>query len=305
MLVPPPIWVDRTYGLLSVVQARFDTADQHWRNGVTYQTLCGAGGSTNDDFCVTGSAPRMSRNMTTPLRGATPFTVFTEVDCSPVGYTEAELEARAVDALTRIESLQVERSFWTGSVNPTGGTSSDTTIAYPHLAANAQVNDPASTIQTIVLQTAATTVTGSTVVDIVEGINLLETAMGNCYNGQPVLHVPMSLAEQGFRAGVFKVNGNHLETQAGKSLVALGAGYTGSAPDGSYTPGASWVYATGQVFAYRSAVEAWNLKQSMNRSTNTTLMQAQRTYVLGFECCHFGVPISLGGIVTGIVGAPN
>lgn len=311
-LVAPPTWVDRTYGLLSVVQPRFEpvnpdgTPYTHWRNGVTYQTLCGVGGSTNDDFCVTGSAPSKARNMTTPLRGATPFVAMAEVDCAPIGYSVAEQESRALDALTRTESLQVERSFWTGSVSATGAPSSDFTIVYPHLAANAQVLDPASTIQQIILQTAAVTVTGNTVVDIVEGINLLETAMANCYNGQPVIHVPFSLAEQLFRANVVRINGQHLETNGGRSLVALGAGYTGSAPDGSQTPGAAWIYATGQVFAYRSAAQlVAPLGQSINRATNLVKMIAERTYVLGFECCHFGVPISVGGIVTGIVGSPS
>lgn len=303
-LVAPPLFVDRSYGLLSVVQARFEPQDPHWANGVTYQTLCGIGGSTLDDFCITGNAPSKSRNMTTPVRGATPFTVFTEVDCAPIGYTPEELTSRTIDALTRIEPWQVEFSFWTGSVSPTGSSGQPTNTAYPHLAANAQVLDQTGA-QSIILQTAAATVTGSTVVDIVEGIGLLEAAMGNCYDGQPVIHVPMILAEQGFRAGVFKVNGQHLETNGGKSLVALGAGYPGTAPDGSITPGASWLYATGQVFAYRGPIQSFALRESLNRSTNQTKMIAERTYVLGWDCCHFGVAVSNGGIVTGQVGSPT
>ena len=302
-LVPPPQFVARNFGLLSVVQPRYDEPDQHWQNGVTYQNLCGIGGSTFDDYCVTGSAPSKVANMTTPLRGATPFVVFAEVDCPPVGYSEAEIEARVADALGRVEPWQVERSFWTGGINVTGGPSGAATTAFPHLAANAQVLDPA-TVQAIILQPAAVSVTGSTVVDIVEGIGMLEQAMGTCYDGQPVIHVPLQLAEQGFRAGIFKTNGNHVETQAG-SLVALGAGYTGSGPDGTSIAGALWIYATGQVFAYRSSVLRFRLRDSIDRNENQTKMIAERTYVLGWDCCLLAVPVSEGGIVTGIVGAPN
>lgn len=303
-LVLPPTFSARQYGLLSVVQARFDESDQHWQNGVTYQSLCGIGGTTYNDFCVTGNpAPRKSANMTTPLRGATPFTAIGRVDCSPQGYSQDERMALAFAALTNTEAWQVERTFWTGSINITGGPPGVTTTVYPHLAANAAVFD-STTTQSILLQSAAVPVTGTTVVDIVEGIGYLEQAMATCYNGQPVLHVPIQLIEQGFRAGIFKVNAGHIETMHG-SLIAAGGGYTGSGPDGTSIPGALWVYATGQIFAYRSSAFEPSFRESFDRSTNTVQAFAERTYVLGWDCCHFAVPVSQGGIVTGAVGAPN
>ena len=56
-LVDPPTFSDRNYGLLSVVQARYDVADQHWRNGVTWDDLCGVGLTTYSPYCVSGSVP--------------------------------------------------------------------------------------------------------------------------------------------------------------------------------------------------------------------------------------------------------
>ncbi len=290
-LVPPPTFVDRNFGLLSVVEPRFDELDEHWRNGVTWQGLCGIGFTTFDDFCVTGAPPK-TPNFSTPLRGATPFTPFAEVDCAPIGYDQAFQEARAADALTRSESWQVENAFWTGTVAASGNK------AFPHLAASSSVIDT-SFLPNVTLQCAATTVTGSTVLDVVEAIGRLESALGTCLNGQGVLHVPLILGEQLFRAGVVKVDGPQIKTQAG-NLVALGAGYPGTGPDGTSIPNAVWVYITGPVFAYRSPVISFKFRDSFNRSENTAQMIAERTYVLGFDCCClYAVPVSVGGIVTG------
>lgn len=301
-LVSPPAFVDRNFGLLSVVQPRYDDPDGPWRNGVTYTTLCGIGGSTND-YCVTGAPPLKVPNLTTPTRGATAFTPFAEVDCPPVGYDEQEHRARAADALTRTESWQVERAFWTGGVNITGGPPATSNIVYPHLAASAPVVQGINGFG-VTMQTAAVLVTGGVVLDIVEAVGYLEAALGNCNNGQGVIHVPMVLAEQGFRANVFKVDGPQVKTQAG-NLVALGAGYPGTGPDGQFVPNAVYVYATGQVFAYRSGIFQPDFRSSVNRLENTVKSIAERTYVLGWDCCHFAALVSVGGIVTGLPLAPG
>jgi hypothetical protein len=292
-LVAPPTFVDRNFGLLSVVQPRYDEPDAHWRNGVTWQGLCGLAGVTYDPFCIEPDPASKAANVTTPVRGAQPFTPFAEVDCSPVGYTQEEERARAVDALTRSESYQVENVFWTGTA---GG---DANAVYPHLAANSAVLD-SGVLPTITLQCAAVSVTGSVVEDVVEGFGRLEAALGSCYNGQGVLHVPLILGEQLFRAGIVKIEGSQIKTQAGGNLVALGAGYPGTGPDGTVISNAVWVYITGPVFAYRSAPETFNFRESFDRSENTLKTIVERTYVLGFDCCClYAAPLSVGGIVTG------
>lgn len=290
-LVSPPVFSDRAYGLLSVVQARYDEPDQHWRNGITWQDLCGMAGTTVDPFCTDLTVSSKIANFTTPVYGAQPFTVFGEVDCSPVGYSQQEQRARALDALGRAESWQVERTFWTGSAAATGN------MVYPHLAANTAVYDP--NIATIQLQCAATAVSGSVILDIVEGVGRLEAAMANCYNGQPTIHVPKVLGPQLGQWGVVKADGGVLKTLSG-SLVALGAGYTGSGPDGTIPSNAVWIYATPPVIAYRSGMETFAFRESLDRTTNTVKTIAERTYVLGFSCCCFyALPVSLGGDITG------
>lgn len=291
-LVEPPAFVDRNFGLLSVVQARYDEPDPHWRNGVTFSNLCGLGGTTFDEFCVTGTATPKASNVDVIYQGALPFTVFAEVDCSPVGYSQQEQRARAVDALTRNESWQVERVFLTGRVDAQNNT------VYPHLAHTSNVYDTSS-LPTIRLQCATTQVTGSTVLDVVEGVGRLESEFSDCSNGQGTLHVPVILAEQFFRAGIAKVEGSQVKTQAG-NLVAFGAGYDGRSPSATYIDNAVWVYMTGPVFAYRSAPETFPFRETIDRDNNTVKTIVERTYVLGFDCCClFALPISVGGIVTG------
>lgn len=293
LLVEPPTVYDRSYGLWSTVQDRSALAtDVHWRNGVKWEPLCGVGGSFYDDYCLETNPANKADNISTPVSAANPFVAFAEVDCSPVGYSQEEQRGRAAQALTQSESYQVETAFWTGAV---GG---DANIVYPHLAANAAVVDT-GVIPVTTLQCAATQVTGSALLDITEALGRLEAAFGACANSQGTIHVPYVLGEQLFRANAVKPMGAQLVTQTGH-LVALGTGYTGSGPDGTLTPNAAWIYMTGPVFGYRTAVEQFNYRETVDRTENTVRTIAERTYVLGFNCCClYAVLVSVGGIVTG------
>lgn len=294
MLVSPPTYVDRNYGLLSVVQARYDEPDAHWRNGVTWNSLCGVALTTFDPCTVSGvglSAPTKTASVEVTTSGARPFTVFGKVDCSPVGFSQPEERARAVDALTRTEAWQVERVFLTGRVDATNN------IALPHLAHTSSIVDTMG----IQLQCATTQVTGSTVLDVVEGLERLEAAIGTCLGAsQATIHIPLILGEAFFAWGLIKDSGGgQLKTGAG-NLVALGAGYDGRAPNGTSTANVAWIYATGPVFAYRSAPETFTFTEELNRDSNTLETIVERTYLLGFDCCClYGVAINVGGDVTG------
>jgi hypothetical protein len=228
MLAAPPSFDPRNFGLLSTVQARYDEPDAHWRNGVIWQDICGLGGTTFDPFCLTltsvpvsGAPPEpKADNIDWNTYGATPFTVVAEVDCSPVGYSIEEQRARAIDALTRTEAYQVEAAFWTGTA---GGVANR---VYPRLAAAEAAYD--TTLFPVVnLQCAATPVTGSTVLDMVEGLGRLEAALAACYQGKGVIHVPVLLAAQLFQWNLVKADGAQLRTGAG-NLVAIGGGYPGT-----------------------------------------------------------------------------
>jgi len=291
-LVAPPTFVDRNFGLLSVVQPRYTEPDAHWRNGVTWQDICGQALSTLSPYCSGDAEPPQVKSETTDIDtfGALPFTVYAKVDCSPVGYTQEEQRARAVDALTRTEGDQVEAVFSTGTV---AGLPNK---VYPHLQSETAVVEGSGSMQ-IQLQCVATPVSGAATFEITEGLGILESLASTCWHGQLTLHVPLVLAHRMISSALVKADGAQMKTING-NLVALGAGYDGHSPAGAATPGAAWIYATGPVFAYRSQPETFNFREQFNRENNTLETIVERTYVLGYTCCcMYAVPIlTTGGV---------
>lgn len=300
--IDAPSFTPAPYGLLSVVDFA-SPGTPHWQNGVTWQSRCVAAGmgSITYDECVavtgTGSLPEPSTktdNLDSINRGATPFTPYVRFDCSPVGLQDADRVAR--DALEQSESYQVERAFWTGLVD-------GKTLAFPHLAAGADVLDA----QSILLQsTASIAATGS--FDVATGLGLLEQALASCYNGVGVIHIPVKalptfdanglVRRDGGRDGITGQLGRRLRTANG-NLVAVGAGYPGTSPLGVASANdQSWIYATGAVFGFRSPVNFSRVNDSIDRGANTMQMIAERTYVLGWDCCHVAVQVNLGVPVT-------
>lgn len=299
--VDAPAHVALPYGLNSVVEWR-EPGNSHWKMGITWQSLCGGGGTTYDPCAaVTGSPPvtagnppAKADNIDRVNRGATPFTVFAELDCSTVSFYE-ESEDQIRQALLQSEPWQLERVFWTGNA---GGQ----VVAFPHLAANAQINDASADSATpIILQQAATVVTGSAV-DVVEALGMLERAMGDCLTGTGVIHVTADLLPHLDAWNLVKKVGNRLVTLAG-NYVAVGSGYRGTAPDGS-TPqvGRSWMYGTGPVFGYKSDVTVFPRSSTVDRSVNTVKAIAERTYLLGYDCCLLAIQTSTGGVSSGTPG---
>jgi hypothetical protein len=293
MYVAAPSFEASPFGLLSVVEARYTEDNPHWRTGVQWQPICGTADTTYDPcLAVTGSGgppptpAAKTAGVTDETRGATPFTVYAGFNCSPAAWAE-EAGERAQDAMTRLESWQVERAFWTGVAG-----SQDT--VWPHLAADAERRD----MYGVLLQTAADPVTGA-VLDIVEGLGRLEQDLADCYPGVGVIHVPAVLGPALDANSLVHKDGRQLRTLNG-NVVALGAGYPGTSPAGSApAAGSAWIYATGPVFAYRSRIEVPPAPSTVNRSNNTVSALAERTYVLGFDCCLHAALVSTGGEVAG------
>lgn len=299
-IVNPPTFTPSPYGLLSVVQTP-DSSSAHWQNGVTWSSYCpdGMGDATYDECIATTGAPEgavpepsvKTTNVDHILRGATPFTAYTRFDCSPVG--NAEAQRIATTALAQVEEWQVERAFWTGLVD-------GRTLVFPHLAATAEVVDNAG----VVLQPVTSTAVTGVAVDVATGLGRLEQAIADCYGGRGVIHVPAEALPTLDAQNLVRVVGGRdvgsgqfgrqLETLAG-NLVAVGAGYPGTGPDGT-DPGSTttWLYGTGPVFTYRSDVKVMPFSSTVDRSSNTVQMIAERTYVLGFDCCLHAVQVELG-----------
>lgn len=284
-IVDPPAFTSLPYGLWDAAQK--PTPDNgHWQQGITWIERCPDGGTTYDEcLAVTGTGgpppepPAKADNVDQTFRGATPFTVIAEFDCSPVGLRDAETVAS--DALARVEQQQVEAAFWTGSAGAQ-------TVVFPHLAADTEVLDA----QDIVLQIVASpAVTGA---DVAQALGELEADLATCYAGQGIIHVPRVALPTLAAWNLVEDRDGRLYTTAG-NLVVVGGGYTGSGPDGSApAAGTAWIYATGAVFGYRGDVQVTSPRDSIDRSANTMRMIAERTYVIAFECCLLAAHIVLG-----------
>lgn len=289
------------YGLMSVAQLVPTGEDRRWQMGVQFQpNPCEAAGSTLDPCPVEGAGftkPNTSDGLVT--RGAQTFTVYSKLECAPPGFWNRpgiDPESLVMAHLTDGEAREVERVFWTGATSaPASG------AVYPHLAANAEVIDSGS-VHPVVLQTAATTITGT--LDIVEAIGELESRMAACYGAVGVIHAP--------REAFAHMAANHLiYTRGGTAYtladtpIAFGAGYTGTGPDGSAPPaGSVWLYATGSVMLRRSeASPVNNPVEGLNRAINDVTMIAERKYNIAWDCCHFAVLASMGGVITGTAGS--
>lgn len=281
-IVDPPTFTPLPYGLLSVAQHP-PIGDGHWQNGVTYQSRClNAGDTTYSADCgmaVTGTGPAppppaLTDNVDLTTRGATAFTAYAEFDCAPVGMANAAKIAE--DALAQSADYDVERAFWTGKA-------ANQTVVFPHLAANADIIDG----DTLLQSTASVVVTGTPAPTVALG--LLEQAIADCSNGQGVIHVQRKVLPALFKAQVIEIRGGQIVTKGG-NLVAAGAGYPGTGPAGqAVTSSTSWMFATGPVFAYASQTRVNDLRTALDRTTNTVKYIAERTYVIGWDCCHAAV----------------
>ncbi len=316
--VEPPGFTNTPYGLTSYVDWRPDSGDNHWRAGITYEPICGAALTTNDPCIVTGtSGAGLTKSQTgfRTTRAALPITVFAEVDCAPVGHWD-DAEAFAQQMFLRNESFALEKAFWTGIISTRPG---DTTGVYPHLAANAQVLDSANSLSTIVLQPAATVVTGIAV-DPTEGLGRLEKALGTAYNGIGFIHAPVETIPHLSTGRLIQEGQIKLRTWNGNYVVA-GTGYPGTGPDGT-DPGVgkAWMYATGQLFGYRGPIKTIPLMSasngsgpgsvgraqlSLDRTVNTTKVLVERQYVVSWDCSLFAILVSTGGQVTGSANSPT
>lgn len=303
--VDPPTYTPSPFGLLAVADIRQD--DSHWQMGVSWEDICGGTGTTVADCdtsapVVTGSGMIPVKAPTTQrtLYGATPFTVYTEIDCSPPDFYD-NAESLTQQALNRFESFQVERTFWTGIAmdrNQTGGFQN---AVLPHLAANAAITETYQG-RTTTLQMASTVVTGVPL-NVVDALGALEGALAGCLNGTGVIHVPQSLAPT--LALILTRQGNKFLTPNG-NVVAIGSGYPGTSPTGTAPAlGTAWMYATGPVFGYRSTPKMYaSPTQSFDHSVNTMKAIVERTYVLGYDCCNFAQLVNTSSFFSTSTGTP-
>ena len=279
------------FDLLSTA-TQLDPPDARWKMGITWEPLCPESSGTYDPCTavvdnaeVPGEAtqapdpPAKTATTEWQIRGATAFTAYSRIDCSPVGQWE-QLSDVNQQALIRSEARFIETAFWSGVA---GGQ----TVVFPHLAADSEVSDGEDLLQ------PAATVVSATPQEIVIGLGMLEDAMRDCYPGVATIHMPIRLAS-------IAADHNLITPRAGVMYTSLGSkvvigDYPGTGPDGSTTEGATWMYATGEVFFARDREPTrFRAAESFDRDVNTLSVIAERTYVIGWDCCLMAIPILNG-----------
>jgi hypothetical protein len=262
----PPMYVDAPavtpylYGLFSVAQMPVD-ADEHWQCGVEYEPqACGPAktwADPCDDDPLNPQAPKAADEGVALVTGS-PFVVYAGFNCHLVGRSEADVQARAAQALALGEQRAVEQAYWTGEAGN-----------YPLLA------DPAAVVL------------GGGAVSPIAALGALEGYLGSNYGGIGVIHTPRAVVAWLSREGVLSRDRDRLVTDLG-TWVAAGGGYAvNTGPDGTpAAAGTAWMYATGAVVVRRSPV--WlnpdSVAQALDRTSNLVHLLAERTYVITHEC---------------------
>lgn len=285
----PPAFNPLQYRLLSAVDGPHDLTAK-LKLGLMFSPDDCSVPAEYSTTCVTGTGAAKEPTGGIPWRGANPFVVYSWVDCGLVGVGYDELKRRTEAAHRNNVQTRIENVFWTGGDYST----------YPHLAYSGAEVTEESGGSTVVLQTAASTIVTGTV-DIVEGIGLLEEAMGDCYSGTPILHMPQAAVAHLAYNHLVEVKNSQIRTTNG-SIVAAAPGYPGTSPAGAApATGTAWIYATGAVKLWQSKMDLHtrSVKEILGRDINDTTLLAEQWFALAWDCCHFAVNVSLGGTITG------
>lgn len=276
MFVDPPRYQPLGFGLLSVVQW-VDETDKHWMNGIEFQPDSFADAHLTAEKCFDGDGEVAAKTPTDGIdtRCANPVTVYSELECSALGHWD-DYKARTVTALDNGQGRPLETAFWTGVTGEEP--------LFPHLAADELAE----------CQTAAVVVSGAGApVPWQIGIARLEAALADCYGGVGVLHMPYWVAAILVSEMYLIPDKDKLRTRLG-NLVAAGTGYPGTGPDGSTSPAnGSWVYATGAMTGRQSVVDIGRREESLDRTNNSMVMVAERTFVFAWDGCHLAAQINL------------
>ncbi len=252
------------YGLFTVATMRPDS--DRWQGGVQWeQTLAAQAQGTSFD-CDTPAAALGLDEQECSVGEASAFTVYGYFRGNPVESSGEVAQAKAIDHLTIREQARVEQALWTGDLG----------------------NEPS-------LRDSATPA-GSTALALITGLAALEEAIADDYGSLGVIHMTRATALWAFKDRLVESRNGRLFTALGTPVVA-GAGYDGSGPTGAAAAaGKAWAYATGPVFAYRSEVfsPTATFGDILDRSTNTLLAVAERTYVVGFDDFTAAAYLTLG-----------
>lgn len=265
-LVEAPTRTPARFGLLTVADVVTED-DPHWMNGVKFLPDSCAPGQSYADTCPAVADRTKSVDRGVAMPGADPFTVYAGFYCSPTGFTQAEILARAEAALAGGEGRTIEAVLVTGDTD-------NGEVVHPFLENTADVDDAGFDVPVLDVLTS--------VEDVPHAIGALEGALRECYPGVGTILVPAKWSPFLETAGVVR-NGPMLETLLGTKVGILSVD-------------TDVLYGVGQIQVHRSAPNVLGpFGQALNKVNNSVLMLAERTYTIAWDCCLVGVTINEAG----------
>lgn len=274
----PGIITQRPFGLFSAANGPLDIPVHARQGGLEFQTVTCDLPTCFDSFCAAVDATDKTFTSGGPsLITGDPFVVRSDLECAPVGLTDAQLRMWLLERLRAGEQSVVERTFSMGFC-----------AAAPSLSNN----------------TPAATNAGPSAT-IVEAVGELEAALYAVYGQLGVIHAPFLAANYMKATHLIERDGPVWRTAAG-TVVSIG-NYAGEGPAGEDpAAGTQNLYITGQVTVWRtpdSDVFATTMADALQRvpdgdpaiNGNQVFGQAEREYVVAFECAAFYTLTTLAG----------
>lgn len=272
-LVATPAPSPRRYGLFTAATGPLALDTHGVGSGVQFISDHCGGAQLYDANCVTHPTKAFVEG--SDIMAADPFWVIAMKRCGAAGRTPAELEQAIKQQLLSGAQQQVEAAFWNG-----GGIG-----------------------VTPALTTAGATTVTSTAVGFGARIAALEEAFYDTYGYVGTLH----MNTRGYAAAAYADlledggQGGRLLTPIG-SVWSIGSGYDITGPDDADpAAGSIWVFMTGQVTMWASAVSVPDLLATFDRTTNQYNALAEQVYALTYDCPDVSaieVPIEAPMVVT-------
>ena len=269
--VPAPNPVVPRYGLFSAATGPLDLPAHARQGGLQYELSTCALPLGYTVACIESHAAKAVSGSVGTVT-ATPFVVYSSINCSPVGlanWGQERVQQLLYQQLVAGEQSTVERLFSESTFGLSPGLGGATPAA----------------------------VNLGNVGGIVRAFGTLESWLYARYGIPGVIHVPMLAASY--------VKGAHLVEQdspvspwrtAPKSVVSFG-NYAGTGPTGQVpAAGDTWIYITGQVAVWRtpdSELFVPSMGQIINRSTNVLNIVMEREYVVSYDCYIAAVQVTL------------
>lgn len=251
------------YGLFNVANGPLELPPHARSGGLEFQTAVCDLPTGYDITCPPSDTPKDFEAGGANVITANPFVVRSDLECAPVGLTDAQLRQWLLERLKAGEQALVEDIFSRGTFGAT-----------PSLQGATDLGTAGS---------------------ITQAVGALESWLYARYGLPGVLHVPAAAAAHMVNGGGLYRDGNLWKTAMG-TLLSFG-NYAGIGPAGEVpAAGNTWIYITGQVTVWRAPdadVFTTPLADALNRTTNQVYGQAEREYAVAYECFAAGIDTTL------------